>query len=446
MPQKLPRLSLLAGLAIGLSPLMAAAQVVQPFLPVPTPPAGPQAPTVTVLPPRGSTVESRPRPEIDALGTRLGSYWLYPRIELDETYNDNIFAAARGTSDLITTVAPSFDLLSNFGRHALNFHTGAAFGMFASHSSEDYKDAFASTDGRFDIDQGQNVHGSVQVQRLHESRYSPDSPGAAAEPVKYMNYGGALGYEQTGLRIGYSADATLNRYDYESVPAIGGGRIFQSDRNMTTPTLALRGSYEFEQGLSAYIRGEGNYRKYDHGANAVNPIRDSAGYRADVGIHADLTGVTVADAYVGYLEQFYRMPVYSTLKGVDVGAKVTWNFSTLDTLRFSVDRTVQDLNSGVLGPGITSPGYLDTVVAINEDHELLRDLLLNANASYTNDDFQGIKRVDHDYAVGVGAKYLMNRYLYVGLAYTHAHRTSTGAQAANNYSDNLIMLRLSSQL
>jgi hypothetical protein len=434
------------GAMLGLWPAAGMAQLVQPFLPVPTMPVQPLAIPATVEPPPGTTVITRPRPEIDAQGMRLGSFFFFPRGELDASYNDNIFATPRGTGAFIMTLAPSFDLLSNWDHDAVNFHGGGAFATYTSHSSENYNDAFASADGRLDISEGSKAYGGLQILKLHESRYSPNSPGAAAEPVRFMNYGGNLAYEQSGLRIGYRADFTLNRYEYEAPPRIGGGFVPQSDRNMTTPDLALRGSYEFAPNLQAYLRGEGNLRNYDHGASAAQPARNSAGYRIDTGVHADLTGVTAADAYVGYLEQDYRSRVYSTVRGIDFGAKLTWNPTTLDTVQLRIDRSVQDLNSGALPPGITSSAYLETVASATEDHELLRDLIISGNVSYINDKFSGINRTDNVYALGTGAKYFMNRFVYLGFSYSYAHRSSGGTQATTPYSDNILMLRLSTQL
>jgi hypothetical protein len=434
------------GIALGLWPGLAAAQIVEPFLPVPTLPAQPEAVPVTVEPPRGTTVVTRPRPETDTQGLRLGSFFLFPRVEDDESYNDNIFATqSNATGDLITTVAPSFDLLSNWGQDALNLHASGAFGTYASHSSENFRDASLTADGRLDIDQGSDAYGGLQILKLHESRYSPDSPGSAAAPVKYMNYGANAGYAQSGLRVGYSADFSLNRYEYEAPPRVGGGFVPQSDRNMTTPDVALRGSFEFLENVQAYVRGEGNVRAYDHGAGGADPSRNSAGYRVDTGVHADLTGVTVADIYVGYIEQNYSSQAYTALHGIDLGAKITWNPTTLDTVQFGVDRTVQDLNNSVLAQGQVSPGYLDTVVSLTEDHELLRNLIVSANASYINDSFDGINRTDNNYALGAGMKYLINRYLYLGFSYSYSHRGSNGTQATTPYSDNLVTVRLSTQ-
>jgi hypothetical protein len=114
-----------------LLPFGAAAQITKPLLPLlpsPAPPSAPQAP-VSQAPTTyaGQTVIDRARPEFDPVGLRFGDYFFFPRSELDEAYNTNIFATTTApTYDLITTVAPSFDLLSITPRNGLNLHGSSA--------------------------------------------------------------------------------------------------------------------------------------------------------------------------------------------------------------------------------------------------------------------------------------------------------------------------------
>jgi hypothetical protein len=83
---------------------------------------------------------------------------------------------------------------------------------------------------------------------------------------------------------------------------------------------------------------------------------------------------------------------------------------------------------------------------VSLDHELLRNVLLNGNASWETDDWKGIDRTDDIYSIGAGAKYLMNRNLYLGFTWTFQRRDSSGTQSTTGYSQNIFLLRLSTQI
>jgi hypothetical protein len=436
----------LLAVSVVLWPAVSAAQF-DPFMPVPTPPVGPAQPAPeTVVPLRGQTVTDRPRPLFDPLGLRIEEFFLYPRLELDEAFNDNIFATSTGTKgDFISSLRPRADLVSNFGQHGFTVSAGANIGWHASHSTENYQDAFTSVDGHYDIDQGRQILAGAEIDRLHVARTSPDFPGNAAAPPIYTTYGAHLGYTQNLLPVVYQGGLSVSRSEFQSVPAVGGGLVNQSDRNATTYTLALRGGYQLGPNYQVFTRATGNFRDYDHGASATNPRRNSAGYHVDAGAHVDF-GVLFGEAYVGYLEQDYQNRIYRPIRGIDAGGKLVWNITGLTTLQFNAERTVQDISQEVFGAGFTSPGYLHSMVGLSVDHEVLRNLLLNARAAYINDDFKGVDRVDNGFDVGAGAKFLLRRDLYLGASYTYGHRDSSGMQAGSPYSQNIFMLRLATQL
>jgi len=437
----------LSGLCIGALPGAGLAQVIEPLVPIPPLPAGPQAPQVPGQPAViGKTVTDRARPEVDPLGVRAGEFFIFPRLEVDEGHNDNIFATSTGKQGAwVTTLMPSFDILSNFSQNALYLSGGAALGRYASHTSENFEDGFGLVGGRYDISALTHAFASARFDRLHEPRTAPTSPGAAAEPVRYTTYNGTVGLAQTGTRIGYEIDGAVTRSEYEAPPATGGGFIFQDDRNVTGYEGAIRLSYEFMPDYQAFLRTSGNTQQYDHAAGNGISIRNSNGYRVDVGARLDLTGVTYAELYAGWLEQDYQAAQFGSLRGIDFGASVVWNFTTLDTLRITSSRTANNANAEVAGIA-TSPGYLSSVVSARIDHELLRNLLLNVNASYESDDWKRIDRGDDVFGVGAGAKYLLNRNLYLGLSYTFQRRTSNGLQQTTFYSQNIFLLRLSTQI
>src|SRR5690348_6969052 len=98
----------------------------------PTPPVAPTMPELRPEPfgyylQRGQTVTERPRPELDPLGVHAGSFFIYPRVELDQLYNDNIYAAGSNrVDDFITVLSPSVDVKSNWSNHALNADAGVS--------------------------------------------------------------------------------------------------------------------------------------------------------------------------------------------------------------------------------------------------------------------------------------------------------------------------------
>jgi uncharacterized protein (PEP-CTERM system associated) len=60
-------------------------------------------------------------------------------------------------------------------------------------------------------------------------------------------------------------------------------------------------------------------------------------------------------------------------------------------------------------------------------HNLLRNLVLNAGASYQRNDFKGTSRNDDTISVKAGATYLMNRYVHVTAGYQFTTRDSNAA-------------------
>ena len=73
----------------------------------------------------------------------------------------------------------------------------------------------------------------------------------------------------------------------------------------------------------------------------------------------------------------------------------------------------------------------------------MRNLLLNFNAGYENDSFQGITRTDNVYTAGAGLRYLVNRYLFLGGFYSYYQRSSTLTGAS--FTQNIVTLRVGTQ-
>jgi hypothetical protein len=442
-------------LAAALLPFGASAQITEPLLPYAVPPAVPQLPAPPgeqVISP-GQTVTNRPRPEFDPIGLRVGDFFWFPRGELGEAYNSNIFATpSRPTYDLITVVQPGFDLLSIFPRHALNFHAASASQFYADHPAQDTQDAVIGVDGRLDVATGRAFYGSAQVAHQHISYGSPNNPGNIAQPVTYWDYIARAGYSEGGRRFSYQIDFGVEAAQYNAAPLVGGGVSPQSSQDVSISQGAVRANYEIIPDYQGYVRFATSLYNYWHttppsGPTAQGGVRpNSTVYRADVGLQILPRHIVYGEVYGGYLVQDFALSSLGSTSAPDYGGRLVWNVTRLTTLTFNGARTFQTgtpSSPNVPAAGAAGNGYLASTIAVNGDHELLRNVLLNVNGYYENDNFQGINRSDNFFNVGAGVRYLVNRHLFLGGSYNFQRRNSTLAGAS--YSQNLVLLRLGTQ-
>jgi hypothetical protein len=436
-PKSVWRLATLCLTICGAHAGSALAQLTEPLLPVPTPPSGPQAPAAPGQPVyAGQTVIQRPRPELDPLGLHIGDFFWFPRADFEEAFNSNIFATSTlKTSDFITTLQPAFDLLSSFPRHAFNLRAGAASQFYAEHPAQNTYDGFAAMEGRLDVSRLSAFSATAQAAHLHISRTSPDSPGNAAEPVTYNAYSAIGRYTQYGLRFGYQAEVAIQNTQYNAVPLVGGGILPQRSQDLTFSQAALRASYEIVPDYLGYVRVSGNLSEYQHPSpGAIN----SNGYRSDFGLQILPRHILSGEVYFGYFSQLYR--IGGSLSGPDFGGRLVYDVTRLTTATFTGLRTIYPSNPSVSSSG---GGYVATTVTGSVDHELLRNILLNATVGFENDTYQGISRVDTILSTGLGIKYLANRNLYLGGTYTYQQRNSTLAGAS--YNQSILLVRASTQ-
>lgn len=388
--------------------------------------------------PRGATVAERPRPDYDPAGVRLGGFLLLPDLTVTESFNSNIYATQNNpASDFITAVAPKLDLRSDWGSHALNLHADSTIVRYATHDSENYNDYTLAADGRVDVLRDLQLFGGAGYQVRHEPRSSPDNQNGI-EPTEYSVAAVNAGVEKTFNRLVMRLDGKAERYVYQDVSAANGATISQSGRDRDQGELSLRSGYEFAPHRQVYVLGAVNNRRYDNTLDSGGFARDSDGYLMALGTSYDIDGVIIVDIYAGYREQDYDDARLKTIGGWTSSGKLTWNVTRLTTVTGTLSREIEETTLA------NASGYFATVANLRADHELLRNLLLNASVGYEDDDFEGIGRSDRYYTGNIGAKYLLNRNFSLSAGY--GYRTRNSDAASSDFSENVVFLRLSSHL
>jgi hypothetical protein len=390
---------------------------------------------------RGESVATRTRPELEPLGIRAGTFLIYPIFGVDETYNDNVFASKNDEKDdFITDLRPELSIESDWANHALNFSAGADAGLYATYSRLNYTDWFVSTDGRLDITRDAALFAGGGLAHEHEDPGDPDAPGDAKNPTEYDLINGFARYVQKFGRFRGVGEATILRLDYDKTNTVAGPSFNNTGRDRNVYAGGLQLGYELMPAYEAFVRAEGNQRDYDQ-RETGGLERNSQGYNAVAGVALDLGGVTFGEVYVGYLEQFYEDNTFSTLSAPTFGTTLTWNVTTLTTLNARVARVVQETTQG------GSSGILRTTGALSADHELLRNLILTAGLTITNDDYEDIKRNDYYYIPGLNVRYMMNRNLYANVGYQFVRFTTDGRDTTDeSYDNNIFRIGLQAQL
>ena len=85
-------------------------------------------------------------------GLHAGGFVVFPRLDIRERYDDNIFATENDrASDFATLISPSISVESTWSRHGLGLQAFGVFTRFAEHGTEDSEQGGANLTGRLDI-------------------------------------------------------------------------------------------------------------------------------------------------------------------------------------------------------------------------------------------------------------------------------------------------------
>lgn len=368
------------------------------------------------------------------MGVRAGSFLVIPKVELVETYNDNIYATENNTeSDFITSVKPEVSVRSNWSRHALNAKAGAEVRKFADNGDEDETNYNLAVDGRLDVLRDTSIGGGVSYARDHEDRGNPSTVGSPDKPIEYTTKIARVGAYRGLGRANARLDSEVKQLEYENGKTAAGVALTNSQRDRKEYTQTLRLGYQLDSRFEAFVKGAVDSRVYDDKSVA----RSSHGQTYVAGTTFDISGKTRGEVYAGMTSRNYTDASRSDMDEPVWGGKVTWNATDLTSVIASIDRTIEETTiSG-------ASGFVNTDYRVGVEHALTRDVLLKGNVGYLNAKYDGasINRDDDTYTAGLGLDYYLGRCFKAGLGYQYTSRNSN--VAGGDYDRNAVMLRLS---
>lgn len=367
----------------------------------------------------------------------LGSFVVNPALSVSEYYDDNIFyTRVTPTSDMITVLAPSLSLSSDWDKHELNFHTGATIGRYQKNDRENYEDYFIGFDGHYDLAPKSRIFGGAQYNKLHEGRESPDDV-LGTSPTEYsmtdIFVGGQHEFDAFGAKLGL----TMQDYNFDDV-ATSTSTINNDDRDRQEYELGTRLIRPWTEQIKIFAQGVLGTRNYDSATDDNGLNRDSDGYSLGLGaLYRPQKNLSV-EVLAGGLWQEYDDPSLPDISRPDFGVLVGWAPSPYTGVNFSVDRRVRETTlSG-------ASGYVSTKGEVSLHHDLTREMRLGTGVSFTENEYEGVGRTDELLGFYANNRYYFTPQIYGALGYDFLHRDSD--QAGQGFYNNRVMFRLGAHL
>jgi hypothetical protein len=402
------------------------------------------------------TIDRRPV-DFESPGIRAGGFELHAGAELAWENNDNIFYfdGNFGISDDIIHARPWLNASSDWNRHALNFSFFADVASYSDFNSQNYTDWTASMDGRIDVRRGSAFNYGISHIKLHEDMRNPETQ-QSIEPVEFsigsINLGYAHQFNRLTLAVGYLHD----KYNYQNGKDGEGQPVNNQDRDRDRDTWSARLDYNFSDQTGMFFGYAGNSVDYDLEFDRTGVNRSSDGYDIRGGIAWNITGVITGDLFLQYINQDYDDPLLSDISGFGLGANLDWTPTRLTSLNFTFSNTPQDTT--LRG----ASGYYSSLYSLRIQHELRRNLLLNARVSYTDNEYE-YKYIIEPYddpdgppveqqvltgttitRAGIGLSYLISRHFYLSGGYTYEKQDANISE--NRYTTNRFFITLGAEL
>lgn len=380
---------------------------------------------------RNVSVLERSRPDYDPIGIPVGSFLVFPRIEVGAGATSNVFVTddnKEGSAFLYTS--PSVRADSNWSRHQVSIRGAGQLRGYINHSRRNEDAANLGVLGRLDVGNFSNITGEAQFARQFETAFSGEVNSQLAVLSHYNRAFGSLRSEYRAGRVRLLGVVDYTNYTFERID-IGDDRpkIDQSNRDRALTRGTAQAEYALSPSISIYGQLQYSNINYDEPLAFGIDNRDSDGVRIIGGVNFDVAAKARGSLGLGYIRRNFDSPLYNDISGASVEARLEVFPSELTTFTLLARRVIEDSNIG------TTNAFFDNRVTARVDHELLRNLLLNVTGEYSHQDYIDSSFSADIYRVGGGARYLVSRRLGIEGNVTHTGRTNDGSLVGQRFNE-----------
>jgi hypothetical protein len=400
------------------------------------------APAGTSIPVTPSVGGGGGSPGGDELGITLGSFRLYPQIEMNVGADSNVFAqnTSQGTTaSLYTTIAPTLDLRSDWLNHELHLQASGIAGFYAQAPTQNYQNYTLLAGGRIDILTDFYATWSVAFNQSTEALGTPNVAFAQA-PTVVNSIPVALGLYQHFNRLFYELRLSATRYSYFDNSTITSSGLPGSSRDRTEYEESLRIGYDVSDDLALFVQPVINQRRYLNFINVAGQERDSDGETMNVGATWKPSATTSLEGKVGYQTQTYQS--LGTTSAVTYGLSGSWNGYAPLTLRPSISRSISETALANFS------SFVSTTYGIDFNYLIHDAWTAVGGISLTTADYAPIAgtgtgpRTDSVYRGQIGLLYALRPQVQIGPFFEYTTGTSTDPVNGPLYDREVFSVRL----
>lgn len=365
----------------------------------------------------GVTVLTRAHPLYDTPTIHLGGLTISPGLDQSLIYNSNLFGRP-GSANWSSVTSGSVSVASDWSRNALGASIGFSRNQFFEAPSANYTDWHIGLGGGYTIGDGM-----LSVSYSHQFYHTIGVNIGTVQsdtPVLNQTDTGNISYTFHASRFTFTPNISASAYRYGSATQ-GGVVLDQSflNRNVLAGGLTVRYSMSDAGGLLVVLRGIASRFPT---TLAGQPSNNSNSVMLLGGFDYQAEGPLRYRFLAGVESRSFASSVFQTHTAPIVEGGVIWTPTELTTFTGSLSRVIEDPAAADTGSYVLSEANL--VI----DHELRRNVFLQARASGAYAEFfQNINTGGGTqilYSMGVGATWLMNRYVRVSLNYDYTRQTS----------------------
>ena len=360
----------------------------------------------------------------DPVGIRIGSFILFPELELGGAYLSNVFRAPNASGDVAADVKPAVRFVSNWSTHALELRANGNLSFFNDFDTENDKGYLVEGRGRLDVTRKTNVQALISREQAQESRSALDASSVGSRAGVTTDRAEASlnhRFNRLGLQFrGSVADFAFGETQNFSVVTNNASRDYKAYEE------AVRATWEFKPTLLPFAEVAINQREYDGVASSDLISRTSQGQRYRLGVSFGNTSqILRGEVSLGYGVQTPDDGRLKSLDGLLVDANATWRMTDLTSLLFTARSDISETSTANVG------GAFFHSLAVEARHSLRSYLIGSAGLSFaTQDSLDGVIK-ESELRATLGLEYYLNREAV--LFGNYAHTAFDAAGTASDY-------------